>query len=122
MNDIVKIETAGRLNGQWRAYAATHQTRSNLAVHAATVPVFLAGTLAVLVAACAGLLWALAGVIAMATAMAAQGRTHRGERCQPAPFEGVADVVVRILAEQWVTFPRYVWSGAFFRAWQQGRR
>jgi hypothetical protein len=61
---------------------------------------------------------ALAGVAAMAGAMAAQGRTHRLEATPPAPFRGPADVLARIFVEQWVTFPRYVLGGGFARAWR----
>ena len=50
--------------------------------------------------------------------MMAQGRTHRLERTAPSPFRGPGDVVARIFAEQWFTFPRFVASGGFARAWR----
>ncbi|MFY0580939.1 hypothetical protein ACN28S_47860 [Cystobacter fuscus] len=60
--------------------------------------------------------WALPGVVAMVGAMAAQGRGHRMESVAPVPFRGPWDVLARIFAEQWVTFPRFVLSGGFARA------
>jgi len=61
----------------------------------------------------------LAGIGTMATAVALQGHTHAREQTPPAPFLGLADVVMRIFLEQWVTFPRYVLSGAFGRVWRR---
>ncbi len=107
---------------QWRHYSGAHRDRANLLTHALTTPVFLAGTCAVAAAWTAPGAWKLAvaaaGLAAMAAAMAAQGRTHRREAGAPAPFRGPRDVVARILAEQWITFPRYVLTGAFARAWR----
>jgi len=60
-----------------------------------------------------------AGLAAMAVAVALQGRTHRLELTAPIPFRGPGDVVARFLAEEWVTFPRYVASGGFGRAWRE---
>lgn len=54
----------------------------------------------------------------MAAAVAAQGRGHAREATRPVPFRGAADVAVRIVVEQWVTFPRFVLSGGFAAAWR----
>jgi hypothetical protein len=62
---------------------------------------------------------AVFGAGAMAGTMVLQGRTHRLERKAPLPFRGPGDVVARILAEQWLTFPHYVASGGFGQAWQE---
>jgi hypothetical protein len=107
------------LSWQWSLYADGHRDRRNLALHAATVPLFMAGTLLLVAAAPLVSAWAaLAGVAAMAGAMAAQGRGHRGEVVAPVPFAGPADVLARIFLEQWVTFPRFVMTGGFARAWR----
>jgi Protein of unknown function (DUF962) len=105
------------LTWQWSLYPAAHCDRRNLLVHIATVPVFMLGTLALLLA------WrwpwlGIAGLLAMVLVMAAQGRGHGIEEVAPVPFAGPVDVVTRILAEQWVTFPRFVLSGGFGRAWR----
>jgi hypothetical protein len=103
---------------QWALYAEGHRDRRNLIVHALTVPLFQLGTLALLSAPFLGGVLAAAGLGAMVGAMALQGRTHRLEPVPPAGFKGPADVFARIFAEQWITFPRFVLSGAFARAWR----
>lgn len=108
----------GLLSRQWTAYPAAHRDRRNLLVHALTVPVFCAGTAALVLSPVLGALCGIAGAVAAVVAIGAQGRTHRLEVSPPDPFRGPADVLLRILAEQWVTFPRYVLSGAFTRAWR----
>lgn len=50
---------------------------------------------------------------------AMQGRGHRLESTAPVPFAGPFDVISRIFVEQLVTFPRFVLSGEFVRAWRR---
>ena len=42
-------------------------------------------------------------------------RNRRRERETPVPFDGAVDFVSRFVAEQWVTFPRFVLSGGWYR-------
>jgi hypothetical protein len=51
----------------------------------------------------------------MVAALVIEGRGHKLERETPTPFDGPADFVSRFVAEQWVTFPRFVLSGAWYR-------
>jgi hypothetical protein len=111
----------GLLAWQWAIYRDAHQDRRNLLVHALTQPLFLAGSVAVLLSPIVGWI-GLTGLLLMVAAMAAQGRGHRREPSPPAPFRGPLDVVARILSEQWITFPRFVLSGHFARAWRDARR
>ena len=94
---------------QWAGYAQVHANRLNFAVHLVTVPVFMAGTVAVIWGLC---VWSaatsIAGVLAMMAALAAQGWGHRRESVPSAPFSGPVDAIARLLLEQWVTFPSYV--------------
>lgn len=106
---------------QWGLYPDGHQHRTNLALHIVTVPVFQAGTLMLLSGVFTGLYGVVCGLASMVFAVAAQGRGHRMEGTAPVPFQGPVDVVTRIFVEQWVTFPRYVLSGAFGRAWRASR-
>jgi len=106
------------LSWQWNEYPNGHRDRRNLVLHVLTVPLFEAGTVALVAAPFVSGWLALAGLVAMATAMALQGRGHRGEATPPIPFAGPLDVVARIFVEQWVTFPRYVASGRFAAAWR----
>lgn len=119
----------GLLAWQFRNYAAAHHDRRNLLVHATTVPLFWAGSVALalavpvgshVLAAAVGI--AVAGMLAMAAAVSLQGQGHARETGRPAPFRGPVDVVARIFAEQWITFPRFVATGGFARAWARGAR
>ena len=111
----------GLLKWQWSLYPDAHRDRRNLALHAATVPIFLAGTCALVLSPLAGAMAAVAGAGAMLASMLAQGRGHKLEKSAPAPFLGPTDVLKRFFAEQWITFPRFVLSGGFAKAWRETR-
>jgi hypothetical protein len=104
------------LEWQWSDYAAKHQNRLNLLLHIVTVRLFQVGSLVLLYAAItvSGVA-AVIGVVWMVVALAAQGRGHRLEPETPVPFDGAADFVSRFVVEQWVTFPRFVLSGGWYR-------
>jgi hypothetical protein len=113
------------LQWQWSNYPGTHRDRRNLALHLATWPFFIAGTCALGASPFAGIGAAGAGAVAIGAVIAVQGRGHKGEAQQPAPFRGPGDTLKRLFVEQWVTFPRYLFSGGFARAWREsggGRR
>jgi hypothetical protein len=101
---------------QWSDYAAKHQDRGNLLLHIVAVPLFQLSTLALLSGAVTGALaTAGLGALGMLVSIVAQGRGHRRERESPTPFAGAGDVLTRLVAEQWVTFPRFVVSGRWYR-------
>ena len=104
------------LEWQWSDYAAKHRNRTNLLVHIVAVPLFQVGTV-ILAYAAIRISGAAAGlaVACMVGGLVAQGRGHRLEREAPEPFKGAGDFVSRFIAEQWVTFPRFVLSGAWYR-------
>jgi hypothetical protein len=108
----------GSFDAQRAGYPETHHDRRNLALHMVTVPLFIAGTVAVGAAPFSSFWLLPAGVVAIAAALAAQGKGHALEANAPAPFRGPLDFVARIFVEQWITFPRFVLSGAFARAWR----
>jgi uncharacterized membrane protein YoaK (UPF0700 family) len=114
--------TSGLLAWQWAGYARYHQSRNNLLLHIVLVPLFLAGNVAVLVGIIR-LSWieALVGIALMAFSMALQGRGHRGEAEPPVPFSDMTNALSRIFMEQWITFPRFVLTGGWFRALRQSR-
>ena len=108
------------LRWQWQGYPRYHRSRVNLLVHMIVVPVFLLGNVALIVAIPReSWLFAALGVVAMLASVALQGMGHRQEPVPPEPFRGPLDAVSRIVFEQWVTFPRFVASGGWFRAWRQ---
>jgi uncharacterized membrane protein YGL010W len=101
---------------QWSDYSAKHRDRGNLLLHIVVVPLFQLGTLALIYGAVAGRFGVAAlGVAAMVVSIVMQGRGHRRERETPTAFSGTDDVVTRLLVEQWVTFPRFVLSGQWYR-------
>lgn len=115
------------LEWQWRGYPEFHADRRNLLVHVLTQPIFVAAMCLALSApfhasiiAIVGS--AMAGVLAMIVVVAVQGRGHAREHNLPIPFAGPLDVIGRIFAEQLITFPRFVLSGGFARAWRAAGR
>ena len=102
---------------QWNLYSGNHVSRANLVMHVLTVPLFWAGTLS-LIGAFLISPWLAFGAILMPLAVGLQGRTHKAEAVAPVPFAGPKDVVGRIFVEQWFTWPRFVLTGGFFKAWK----
>lgn len=103
---------------QWSSYPDFHGDRRNLALHAASNPFFLLGTLSVLTVPLTSWHCAVGGLALWGAAMAVQGRGHKLEKNAPIPFAGLPDVLGRIFLEQHVNFPRFVLSGGFARAWR----
>lgn len=111
----------GLLAWQYHHYPEGHRDRRNLAIHAVTAPLFVAGTCALVLAFLASA-WLLAFALpALVLPLALQGRGHRLEASRPIPFRGAGDAAARLFVEQWVTFPRFVLGGGFGRAWRAAR-
>ena len=107
------------LAAQLSDYPRVHTDRANLLIHIVAVPVFDVSWLAFAGAVAArSPLAALASVAVAAAAFAAEGRGHAIEPERPIPFAGPLDVVTRIFAEQFITFPRFVLSGGWLRAYR----
>jgi hypothetical protein len=105
---------------QWQHYPVGHRDRGNLLLHIVSVPVFYAGIATLITGLTAGAwLYAASGLVAMLAVMIVQGRGHRREASAPIGFLGAGDVVTRLFAEQLVTFPRFVLSGGWARAWRE---
>lgn len=95
---------------------AKHRSRANLLIHIVAVPLFQVGTLLLV---CSALQRAavVAGlsVACLVASLAMQAQGHRLEAEPPAPFRGAGDLIRRIVAEQWITFPRFVLSGGWYK-------
>ena len=104
---------------QWRHYADQHKHPTNLLLHLIAVPLFLLSLVVVLIG-----LWQLRfvplvlGIIGLIAALALQAHGHRLEQQSPEPFSGKRDAVKRLLLEHCVTFPRFLLSGGWWRAWR----
>jgi len=104
------------LTWQWSDYPAKHRDRVNLVLHLVAVPLFLAGTLLLVAAALTGSGPGIAlGVGCLLVAVVVEGRGHARERETPTPFAGPLDFASRFVVEQWITFPRFVLTGAWSR-------
>jgi hypothetical protein len=107
----------GLLHWQWKGYPRYHASRVNLLLHIVVVPVFLASNVALLFAITRGAwLWALLAIAVAVASIVVQGIGHRREPVPPEPFTSPFNAIARILCEQWVTFPRFVLSGGWWRA------
>jgi hypothetical protein len=107
------------LRWQWDGYPRVHRSRTNLLIHIVVVLLFALGNIGLIVALLSRLL--LLGVVSLVTMVVSvtlQGHGHKQEQVPPEPFTGPANAVSRIFLEQWVTFPRFVLSGKWFRAFR----
>jgi Protein of unknown function (DUF962) len=104
---------------QFGDYPRVHADRRNLLIHAVAVPAFELATIA-LVASLVGRAPVAAATSALVAvgAFAAQGRGHGMEPEAPIPFSGPGNALARIFAEQFITFPRFVVSGGWARAYR----
>jgi membrane-bound ClpP family serine protease len=105
------------LRWQWEGYSEFHRSRINLWIHPPAVSLFIAGAVLLVVGAVTVdarlALEALAGMI---VGFALQGVGHKREATPPIPFAGPVDVITRIFAEQFITFPRFLVSGGWWSA------
>ena len=116
------MSVAEFLRWQWEGYPRVHRSRVNLLIHIVVVPLFLAGNVGLVVALVSGSLpLGAVSLVAMVLSMALQGRGHKQEQIPPEPFTGPANAVSRIFLEQWFTFPRFVISGRWLRAFRPMR-
>ncbi len=107
------------LAAQFRDYPRVHTERANLLIHIVAVPVFDLSWVAFVAAVVGRSPVAAAASVAVAVAaFAAEGRGHALESERPISFAGPRDVVTRIFAEQFITFPRFVLSGGWLRAYR----
>ena len=114
MSYDVRVIRPNLLAWQWSDYVAKHRDRGNLLIHIAAVPLFQLATLGLIGAlVCRSVTGAVIAIAAMGVALVLQGRGHRREAEAPTPFDGAADFLSRFVAEQWITFPRFVLSGAW---------
>ncbi|WP_122544097.1 Mpo1-like protein [Pseudomonas viridiflava] len=108
---------------QWRGYADNHRHPANLVLHLIAVPLFILAALLIVDGLFSLSVSSIAiGVIGLIAALAFQRHGHTLEQQSPEPFSDRSDAVKRLLVEQFVTFPRFVLSGAWWRAWKKRHR
>jgi hypothetical protein len=111
------------LDWQFSDYPAKHRDRANLLLHLFAVPLFHVASF-LFAAGCFMLSLPVAGVgLGLGiVSLILQGRGHRREPERPSPFHGASDFLLRFLAEQWITFPRFVFSGGWQRNFDAASR
>ena len=108
---------------QWRQYPHNHSNPTNLVLHLIAVPLFIVAFLLIVSGVFALSAASVAiGVIGLLAALGLQRHGHSLEQQVSEPFSDRADAVQRLLTEQFLTFPRFVLSGAWWRAWRQRHR
>ncbi|MDR9753911.1 DUF962 domain-containing protein [Pseudomonas sp. SZMC_28357] len=108
---------------QWRAYGANHQHPTNLVLHLIAVPLFIVAALLIICGVLGLHFGNLAiGVIGVIAALALQRHGHSLEAQASEPFADRKDAVSRLLVEQFLTFPRFILSGGWWRAWRNRHR
>ena len=105
------------LKWQWDGYSKFHQSRSNLLIHIIFVPLFVIGFILFLVSL-VFLKWPLmlSALLLMVMSFALQGVGHGKEQHSAVPFSGFRNAVLRILFEQLYTFPKFVLTGEWYKA------
>ena len=113
------MTTAELLRWQWSAYQNYHASRTNLFIHIAAVPMFLLANISLIVSLFElSPLRALMSLFAMVVAFGLQARGHGMEKNPSVPFSSPGNALARIFLEQWINFPRFVFSGGWFRSLQ----
>ena len=106
----------GVLAGPGRGFSRYPRERSTRLTHRMAGPAYIAATLATATQALqAQWFGAAVAFVFAAIAFAVQGVGHKRERTAPEPFSGAGDFAARMLAEQFITFPRFVLSGQWAR-------
>ncbi len=105
------------MSWQWRDYHQFHQSKVNLIIHVITTPIFILACLAMVFFALQ-LKWlaALGSLFLVFVAIGLQGFGHNKEENAPIPFDSASQAVKRILLEQFVSFPKYIWTGGVAKA------
>jgi hypothetical protein len=111
---------AETIERQWSDYEDRHRNRNSLLIHIVAVPVFWVATFQ----AVGGLFLLLLGVpgafemvfwaaVIMAASLFLQDVGHKMEATPPDKFSNAGDFALRIAAEQYVNFPRFVLTGGW---------
>ncbi len=79
------------------------------------VPIFMSATLVAVYALVGFSLPALAAAtLCFLASLILKGRGRKLEATEPEPFEGGLYFILRLFAERWITFPRFVITGGWF--------
>ncbi len=111
------------LQKQWNIYSKGHQNKVNLVVHLFAVPLFIAAMFGIAIAVFQFSL--LLGAISLAAAILSlvlQKKGHALEENQPPTFAGIWYFLCRLLVEQFITFPRFLFTGEWSKNLSRKRK
>lgn len=101
---------------QWLDYPKYHLDKGNLLIHIFAVPMmWTAAALFIVGIFRLSLLAILFAAFAFFISLVLQNIGHKREQNPPVPFAGKMDFFKRLLGEQFVTFPRFFFSGGWFK-------
>ncbi len=104
---------------QWAGYAQYHQSRKNLLIHIVFVPTFIIAFVGLLLAVVRlDFAQMLVALLITLGSFALQGLGHNKEANPSQPFSSIHNAVLRILCEQFYSFPKFVFSGQWYRAFR----
>lgn len=102
---------------QWQGYHRYHQSKINIAIHLFAVPLFIAACISLIVSLVFFNLPLLFGSICtLLVAMVLQAVGHRQEPLAPEKFTGASNFILRLLFEQFITFPKFIWTSNITRS------
>lgn len=107
------------LQWQWNGYGDFHRSHRNLLIHIIVVPLFLVANATLIIQLIHhNYVLAVLSALAMIFSLAMQGRGHKLESTPSIPFSSPLNAIARLLLEQWINFPRFVLTGAWWCAWK----
>lgn len=114
------------LNEQWDGYGERHRNKTNLLIHIVTVPLVwfaalqIFGGLILMLVGVGGLkMWIYAAIL-ITIALVAQNQGNGMEQVKGTTPGNPKDFAIHAVAEQFVTFPRFVLTGGWLRNLQAG--
>lgn len=103
------------ISWQWSDYFSKHRHRTNLLLHVIAVPLFWIAFADLVFDLWTHTAWVVA-VLCLLFSFGLQGLGHKLEKEDPTPFLGFPDFLTRFFVEQFITFPRFIISGEFYRS------
>jgi hypothetical protein len=101
---------------QWQDYSARHRNDVNLIIHIFAVPLFIWGNILLVLGIFElSLVNILFGILFALVALLLQYKGHAREAIPPVRFRNGKDFILRVYAEQFWTFPRFVITGGWVR-------
>ena len=107
---------------QWNEYRDFHGNKTNLLIHIIAVPALLLAQVALVYFLIShNYAAALMSLPVMALSFVVQGIGHKKEENPSIPFSSPLNAIARLMVEQWINFPRFVFSGGWWSAFKTAK-